>query len=346
VFSISYKHLFKQNPTKSDKIAMNKTEAFLQIIMLIMHSPRRVVSKSELEERLQKPYSTFQRWLAELREKYIIDGHPIVLEIMDGDEKAYTLNNNMFKYFYPSHLETAYYFEAYQKLGSLLDHKNLEEDVNELKEEVFNLNGRGEQMKRKFYYLSKTKSSNEIIDLQHQGLIVQALIENKILNLKYNNKDYEVLPLCICQYRDALYLIGYKEAAHDDNIRKFKFKRMDHIEITDEIFEYPKPNEWNPETYFQGSSGLITGEIQKTIIRVYGDSRLHISERDFFESEPTGQTKDYDEYELHFTNVDEFLGQLFVYAQDIEIVDNQKLKEAFNTKAQSAIDKNPIKKAA
>jgi predicted DNA-binding transcriptional regulator YafY len=325
---------------------MNKTEAYISIIMQIMRSPRRMISKEDLAKKLKKPYSTLQRYLAELKKDILLDGKPLLLEIQNGENKAYTLNESMFKYFYPSHLETAFYLEAYQKLGSLLDHKNLSSDIKELKEEVFQLNGRSEQMKRKFYYLTKTNSTFTDVDLEFQSIIVNALINNQKLKLTYNDKDYdEVYPLTLCQTRDSLYLIAYKGPISDDQIRKFKINRIENIDFSDEIFVYPTAHQWDPEDHFNKSSGLITGKTQTVQIKVYGHSRLHISERSFFNKEQIQTNEEFDHYKLTYTSVEEFLGQLFVYAQDIEIVDNELLRESFRNKARMALQRN-TKKAA
>ena len=40
----------------------------------------------------------------------------------------------------------------------------------------------------------------------------------------------------------------------------------------------------------------------------------------------------------------EFLGQLFVYAQDIEIVDDEELTKAFVEKAQTGLLRNVVSK--
>ncbi|MCT4642655.1 MAG: WYL domain-containing protein [Bacteriovoracaceae bacterium] len=246
----------------------------------------------------------------------------------------------MFKYFYPTHLESAYYLEAYQKLGSLLDHKNLQQDIKDLKNEVFNINGKAEKMSRMFYYITRTGSKNDSQDLEHQAIIVQALIENKILNLQYNDKSYKVLPLCISQYRDSLYLIGYKNKKDVNNIRTFKFKRISDADITMESFEYPKAKDWNPKEFYDSSSGIITGDSQKCTIRVYGNSKKQISEKVFFNSTLSKSTNEYDEYVINYTNSDELLGQIFVYAQDIEIVDCDITRQKFLDKAKEAIFRN------
>lgn len=57
------------------------------------------------------------------------------------------------------------------------------------------------------------------------------------------------------------------------------------------------------------------------------------------------ETGEYDQYQAKYSNIEEFLGQLFVYAQDIEIIASSKLKEKFQEKAVLAISRNTVKKA-
>lgn len=320
---------------------MKKAHAYIQIILNIIHSPGQRVSEQELAESLQKPYSTLKRYLSELKNIILENGSsPIIQESISGIN-YYTLNKSLFKYFYPEHLETAFYFEAYHKIGNLLQSSNFKEDVTNLKEEVFNLNGKSEEFSRKFFYKSSTQSTNT--SLEFQAIIVQSLIENKKIKLLYSDKEYCIEPLCLTQYRDSLYLVAYNELKE---IRRFKFNRIQAIELTSTTFKYPTAKNWNPETFFKNSSGIITGDIKSVTVNVYGLSRIHIKEREFFNKQLQVSNSLYDTYKLNYTNDDEFLGQLFVYAQDIQILDSDELREKLVTKAQEAIKKNSFNNAA
>ena len=73
---------------------------------------------------------------------------------------------------------------------------------------------------------------------------------------------------------------------------------------------------------------------------MYGDSKKILSEKRFFDADIIDKTKEYDEYVCHFTNIDEFIGLLFIYGQDIEIVSDVGLKNAFKEKAEKIIQRN------
>ena len=82
-------------------------------------------------------------------------------------------------------------------------------------------------------------------------------------------------------------------------------------------------------------------------IKVYGKSTFMFKEKSIFNNKLITNEAEYDLYEMTCTGINEFLGQLFVYAQDVEIIDNPILQAMFIEKAQQAIARNQkIKKVA
>ena len=324
-----------------------KSEKLLEIILTIINDPRQMISEERLEELVKENKSdkTLYRWKKQLTEEEIFQGYPPLKIIKDGDSVFYALNSAVFKYFVPEHLETPYLLDAYSKLGYLFKNARLNEDLETLKSEVFNHNSKNAELKRKFYYLSKIKShipSKKQEDLQTK--IVNSLINNRIIGIYYDGKMYpRIYPLCLCQYRDALYLIAYKEDMQESSLRKFRISRMENVIETNSTFTYPAQDKWDPETHFKDTSGLIKGEVITAEIKIYGFSRELILEKDFFNGKLIGQNQEYDHYEIKYTNVQEFLGQLFVYAQDIEILSPDSLQDAFSEKAEKALSKNAKK---
>lgn len=131
-----------------------------------------------------------------------------------------------------------------------------------------------------------------------------------------------------------------KSEIKEDNIRSYKVSRISKIQELKEKFKYPISIKWNPKTYFEKSSGIITGTLKKATYRVYGDSKKILSEKQIFDSALINETKDYDEYQCHYTNIDEFIGLLFIYGQDIEIISDNNLKKAFKEKAEKILLRN------
>jgi hypothetical protein len=105
---------------------------------------------------------------------------------------------------------------------------------------------------------------------------------------------------------------------------------------------------WNPKLEFQASSGImnLTNESFDVQINVFGDSRIVFKEKRFFNNTLILSEEHFDTYQLTCTSINEFLGQLFIYAQDIEIVNNEMLRLKFLEKAEQAIVRNQKVKRA
>jgi predicted DNA-binding transcriptional regulator YafY len=321
------------------KRSMTKSEVILGIILKILHSPQQSIGVDEFKAITGKSKSTYYRYIEELTEFNLLDGEPLLIVTSEAGVQRFRLNKSLFKYFIPEHLESAYFLEAYKKTGAMLKNAQFDEDIKTLKDDVFRLNGKAEELSRKFYHLSKVHEASE--SLEFTSKLVKALIENYTLEFFYNGKKYKnVHPLTLVSYREALYLIGFKDEFKPENIRKFKLSRFEQIEVGDEKFSYPNLKKWNPEDFFKHSSGIVTGEEFVAEINVYGVSRKVIKEKTFFNSELVGFGKDFDHYKLFYSNQDEFLGQLFVYAQDLEILSPKKLKDEFISKARKALGLN------
>ena len=322
---------------------MKKTEKILIILRMVLENSASRIPVEDILE-LVGSRATYYRLVKELTDDMISGNASLFRLVKDEGQEYLCLNKSMFKHFHPEHLETSYIFEAYARMGALLKTDNFNEDVEFLKESVFKLNGHAEQMKRKFHYLDQVTRKKTSKDIDLKSKIVNSLVLNNFLDIQYSGKIYSsVAPLCLVQYRDALYLVLAKNLDHlDRNIRRFKLDRIESIEVLEESFVYPKSTHWCPNRFFAESSGMMTGDIQTAKLRVFGDSRIHIREKSFFFKEHLFSTEHHDEYQIKFSNIDEVLGQLFVYAQDIQILENDQLSDGFINKAKLAIRKNSV----
>lgn len=290
--------------------------------------------KSKIKE-LASSRATFYRDIKIIDEALTPFGETFFRKIDDKGREAYTLNRELLKYHLSESVDSIFNLGALIKLGTLLDTTGIEYDLSEVKA-MANINGKAKELEKKFYNLSRLQS-NHTQDSYKK--VINALLKNHILSFTYNQKRYsKVFPLSLVQYRDGLYLIGMKNEINAEAIRLFKMARFNEVTVTKGCFTYPLS--WSPEAYFKDSSGIIVGSELKACIRVYGESRLHIREREFFGKELLSHEVEYDEYELTYSKDDELLGQLFVYAQDVEIIAPQELKESFIKKARLAIALN------
>jgi hypothetical protein len=65
-----------------------------------------------------------------------------------------------------------------------------------------------------------------------------------------------------------------------------------------------------------------------------------MGEKEFFKGALVNRDVEFDTYLCIYTNSAEFLGQIFVYAQDVEIVDDEELREEFVEKAMAGLGRN------
>lgn len=258
-----------------------------------------------------------------------------------GGERLFCLNTQGWQAFLDAHEEGKFLLECYRQVGHLLesDFTNMVFDLTDVDRKHF------DRLGRKFLHLVKVKATKTTQTRKNLDLIIQALIGEKQLELTYDGGPRIVMPLTLCQHRDELYLMCLREKGGKSEKRTYKLSRISGIKITDKSFKYPNKLEWDPIKEYKYSSGLILGEVKRVQIRVYGDSRKIISEKAFFNGELINRTPESDAYLCTYTNVDEFLGQLFVYAQDMEIVDDFQLIDAFLKKAREALIRNtPLEK--
>ena len=337
----------KSDRDKVERISMsgNKTESYIQILYFISKAPGRRITESKLCELLgDPPRSTRYRLIAELLNG-IGQIPPILIQENEAssEEKIFKLNCEAWDSFVYAGDEGHFFIEAFKKLGAVLNCDYTQMAFNDIFQER---NKRIHNLDRKFIYLNKIETRPTVKFTQHIDAIVEALISNKKIKITYRpsnqqfNFDRLIEPLTLCQYRDDLYILCHKIEGNQKLQRNYKVSRIQELQVLNETFSYPSKEKWNPEKVFQDSSGLITGDEELATFRVYGHSRTVFREKIFFNAILIYQTELYDQYQAKYTNADEFLGQLFVYAQDIEILASSKLKEQFKDKAFLAISRN------
>lgn len=322
------------------KVKGTKTDRIINLILEISNAKGWTISEQRLKELLGNPSdSQFYIYLAELTADNA--DRPAILIRIKGDEGFfYKLHDRTWENFFMAQEEGEYLLECHKKLGYLIENGLHDIDLIDTKSNRNNLS-------RKFFYLSAVqgKAFDEETKEIMQTLI-QSLLSNKQLSLLYSKKSYKVLPLSLVQYRDELYLLGYKEEVAEKNIRTFKINRIESANLLKEKFKYPSLKVWNPVERYKDASGLIVGKPQSATIQVYGNARKLLKEKDFFQNQLLANYKSFDQYKVTFTNEHEFLGQLFVYADEIEIIQPESLRNFFIEKAENALALNRVKKAA
>lgn len=318
---------------------MSKTTQFLKILHQLSHSSTRCLSEVRIRELLDNPpRSTWHRLINELTQG--CGEVPALLmetDNTDDGQRYYCINHRGWQAFMDAHTEGKFLLECYRQIGHLLDSDftNMVFEIPDLDRKQVN------SLERKFLHLVKVKAHESKRSKIVLNTIIEGLIGNRQLELTYDGGIRTVRPLTLCQHRDELYLMCYrtKDAGLLEK-RTYKISRISGVRLLERKFPYPPKQEWDPVNEYQNSSGLVLGEVKKVRIRVWGNSRKILQEKEFFNAEFLNRDDECDTYQCSYTNHHEFLGQIFVYAQDIEIVDDEFLREQFILKAQEGVLRN------
>lgn len=320
-------------------LTMTKTSQFLMVLHHVASSPTRCLAAERLKHLLDyPPKSTWHRLINELTHGSG-DLPALLMETTDMEtgESMYCVNIRGWQSFIDAHEEGKFLLECYRQIGHLLqsDFTNMVFELPDLDKKQIN------KIERKFLHLVKVKAHKTNSSKLILNSIIEALIQEKQLELTYDGGLRVVRPLTLCQHRDELYLMCYRlKDGGEWEKRTYKLTRITGIKVLDRKFPYPSKTEWDPIKEYESSSGLVLGPLRKVQIRVYGLSRKILSEKDFFNGDLINRDQDFDTYICKYTNPDEFLGQIFVYAQDVEIVDDESLRMAFVSKAELSLQRN------
>lgn len=326
---------------------MTKTTSFLNVLHYITQTPNRCITQAKMRELLgNPPKSSWNRQINELTEDSA-DVPAMLLKTKDSEtgEINYCLNHRGWQAFLDAHTEGGFLLECYRQTGYLLD-SNFTNMIFDLPD----TNKREkETLSRKFLNLVKIKTQKSDKLKEVLDSVIQALISEKQVELTYEGEIRIFRPYTLITHRDDLYVMGQRRKGESNwEERMYKLSRISKIKILTIGFPYPERKTWDPVKKFQEASGLIVETPKKVTLRVYGHSRKIFSEKDFFGASLINRDADFDTYICAYSHPNEFLGQLFVYAQDVEIVDDEDLKQLFIDKAQEALSRNSkgIKKLA
>lgn len=319
----------KKDYTKTDRIVL--------LLHALSIAPRLTLSESKVLSILGNPSRA--QWYKDIifLTSEVGERKAILIKIEDDEGNvSYQLNQNDWYSYLVARKQLEFVLNSYRELGHLFP-----------KFEIEGVRFNSKNFDRKFYYLCKNKTKFNSIDKnEFVGTIIKALIGHTKLLITYKGlednsaKTNHIFPLTLTQYRDDLYLVAMKEEDKIENIRTYKISRITKIIELKEKFKYPNETKWNPREYFRETSGIISGKPKKAVYRVFDKSRLILSEKQIFDSNLISSSKNYDEYECTYTNIEEFIGLLFIYGQDIEIVESLELKRAFREKAKKILTRN------
>jgi len=338
---------------------MTKTERYLSLLWQLVSSTGMRLSEDSVKEILGNPSrASYYRMISELT---LGNGKlpAILTKLKDLDVTYFKLHQDSWQQVSTAQKEGQFYLECYKKLGHLL-----ESDYTKLiysSDDEYVKDGAYQELKsdylhlgQKFIYLTKIQSKP--FDKQKKTIlnsIIKGLLEECEMTLLYRSSGKSkteirrLRPLTLCHYRDELYLLAQR---HDDGKwveRTYKLQRIQEAKLhLTSKYKYPTIRDWNPEEIYKKTSGLIRGVEQEVRLKIYGHSRNILKEKNFYSCKTISENDEFIEYSCLYTNEEEFLGQIFNYAQDIEVIGPAKLKKNFIEKATLAINRNLAKSEA
>lgn len=351
IFSLKLKA--DQYPTEKIKMKRKPWEKVTIIIQAILESADLSLSHEHLMELLGDSRANIYKTV-----KPLVEGTdftpPLLAKFSKGEKVFYKFASNIWSDLSGSNLESKFYLECYKHLGHLLQTEYSKEEIhfddsNVTTKDLQKLNS-------KFFYLSKIQAKPYDKKQENMlNLIVKALLNENEIFLYYpkfdlikSQKARRVKPLSLCQYRDDLYLIGLEgdDKKYDEkNIRTYKITRISDLVEGQEKYQYPPS--WTPALRYGLTSGLIVGEVKKATLVCRPPFTLVLSEKNFMNAKIIEEMDDGEKkYELFYTDSNEFLGQLAVYAECVEIIEPQELREQFCQKLESGLKRHQSKKKA
>jgi hypothetical protein len=291
---------------------MTKSERYLRVLLELGKSPHGRLSEAGLRALLGDPSkASWHRYLTELTVESV-DMPAVLMKIEHEGERSFKLNH--------------------ERLGHLLD-----SDFSKLIHDEHD-----PKFAKKFLYLTHIKSRSTAQTTEHLSKILHALIHEKELEVSMDGHKRTLRPLTLCQYRDDLYVIGERKKGESSwEERTYKITRLDSVKVTEQTFNYPKS--WNPENAFKKTSGLMGGESKRVQLHVQGFARRVFQEKTMFNGFMSDATKDYDQWECEYTNVHEFLGQIFGYIDEIHFPEDGEVKEEALKKLSKAFGLQELK---
>lgn len=327
-----------------------KTQRVLCLIRALIAAPNNMINDTTFRSIMGDPSkANYHKLITEFTSD---QGEIQALLTRDGTEEdyQYTLNEH-YSGFSAANAQSEFVLECYSRLGSVLP----EEMQKRLSKVINQKNNKTKNLGRKFCHVTPIKG-RELEDSQKEilSIITKSILEEKEIRITYkDSKDivstFLFKPLTLCQYREDLYLLGNELVNKEYADRNCKIRRIQKVEQTENKFSYPSNKSWDPHGKFRINSGIIDKMSERfdVQIKVFGSSRVMFKDKVIFNNRLILNEDDYDLYEVTCTGINEFLGQLFVYAQDIEIVDNEHIKKLFVAKAMEALERNKtLKKVA
>lgn len=164
---------------------------------------------------------------------------------------------------------------------------------------------------------------------------LNSIRDNLVLELTYQSfyksepYTFQIEPYCLKVFRQRWYVVA-RNLYHDE-LRIYSLDRVKHIEITNQVFVYP--SDFNPESYFSNSYGIIVEEDdipQEIEIKVMGNQRKYFNTLPLHHSQTlVEENEEYSvfQYKVHITY--DFVQELLSHGASVEILKPFAFRDKF-----------------
>lgn len=162
--------------------------------------------------------------------------------------------------------------------------------------------------------------------------MIEAMKKNIMIHITYYNywrgdtREHCLMPLCVKLFRQRWYMVGRSWPQETDMI--FCLDRIKEFRLSSHSFEYP--NDFDPQTYFNGCFGIIAGEnkeAEDVILKVNANQANYLRDLPMHESQEEIERHDkYSIFKLHVRPTYDFQQEILWNREEIEVLEPEWLR--------------------
>jgi len=156
--------------------------------------------------------------------------------------------------------------------------------------------------------------------------IIEAMRDNLSIEIDYQPfwHDEPIMmnldPYCLKIFKQRWYIIAKND--YSNSIRTYSLDRILEIRTTETTFKMPK--DFNPETYFENSFGIVVDEKIKPCIvklKVFGKQRKYIQTLPLHSTQQEIEiTDDYSVFSYYISPTEDFITEVLSHGSEIEVL--------------------------
>ncbi|MBR3478978.1 MAG: WYL domain-containing protein [Bacteroidaceae bacterium] len=170
---------------------------------------------------------------------------------------------------------------------------------------------------------------------QYLKTIIQAMKENKVLNMTYQSykrdeaNSFDVQPYCVKLFRQRWYMIGRCTDPDYDKLMIYALDRIFSLHTTNETFKLPK--NWDAQKHFNGCYGIFANKevrIQNIKLKVSATQANYIRDLELHESqEEIEWNEEYSIFTYRLRPTFDFIQELLRNGADLEVLEPKDLRQ-------------------